>query len=184
VIGFAKITRDITERRNAQLALQEAQAQRAQAQKMEALGRLTGGVAHDFNNLLMIVGGHLQSLKRLVADDERAAAPPRHVPVVLVTGFSSSATEAELEFAVLRKPFELSDLSRVMAKAIAEAQGASAGNVVRLRDRRSAAERQRSAEASSRDQPGGCERREWTGQRPSLTPKNSCRRETGKAWRL
>jgi PAS domain S-box-containing protein len=71
VIGFAKITRDITERRNAQLALQEAQAQRAQAQKMEALGQLTGGVAHDFNNLLMIVGGHLQSLKRLVADDEK-----------------------------------------------------------------------------------------------------------------
>ncbi len=71
VIGFAKITRDITERRNAQLALQEAQAQRAQAQKMEALGQLTGGVAHDFNNLLMIVAGHLQSLKRLVADDEK-----------------------------------------------------------------------------------------------------------------
>ncbi len=71
VIGFAKITRDITERRNAQLALQEAQAQRAQAQKMEALGQLTGGVAHDFNNLLMIVGGHLQSLKKLVADDEK-----------------------------------------------------------------------------------------------------------------
>jgi PAS domain S-box-containing protein len=72
VIGFAKITRDITERRNAQLALQEAQAQRAQAQKMEALGQLTGGVAHDFNNLLMIVGGHLQSLKRLIAGDEKA----------------------------------------------------------------------------------------------------------------
>src|SRR5215472_14076501 len=71
VIGFAKITRDITERRNAQLALQEAQAQRAQAQKMEALGQLTGGVAHDFNNLLMIVGGHLQSLKKLIADDEK-----------------------------------------------------------------------------------------------------------------
>jgi PAS domain S-box-containing protein len=71
LIGFAKITRDITERRNAQLALQEAQAQRAQAQKMEALGQLTGGVAHDFNNLLMIVSGHLQSLKRLIADDEK-----------------------------------------------------------------------------------------------------------------
>jgi PAS domain S-box-containing protein len=70
VIGFAKITRDITERRNAQLAVQEAQAQRAQAQKMEALGQLTGGVAHDFNNLLMIVGGHLQSLKKLIAGNE------------------------------------------------------------------------------------------------------------------
>jgi signal transduction histidine kinase/CheY-like chemotaxis protein len=71
LIGFAKITRDITQRRSAQLALQEAQAQRAQAQKMEALGQLTGGVAHDFNNLLMIVAGHLQSLKKLVAEDEK-----------------------------------------------------------------------------------------------------------------
>jgi PAS domain S-box-containing protein len=431
VIGFAKITRDITERRSAQLALQEAQAQRAQAQKMEALGQLTGGVAHDFNNLLMIVGGHLQSLKKLLADDEKgrraaeaielatkrgatltrqlltfsrrqtfhptltnlserieafrnmlatslgasarlvtdipaeawpvlidasefelalvnlalnardamppqggvitvaaenveltpqqmparlqgefvalsiadngcgippdilplvfdpffttkgpskgsglglsqvygfahqsggtvtitselgrgtcvtlylprgqAALKPAHdernaefeklqggtallvednpevakiteqmieqlgyrvqraggakealelaegmqfdlvisdivmagpmdgvglaralrqrqpdLPVVLVTGFSSSATEAELEFAILRKPFEVSELSRVMAKAIAEAQGANANNVIRLRDRRSAAERHRSADTPSRDQP-------------------------------
>jgi PAS domain S-box-containing protein len=68
LIGFAKITRDITERRDAQLALQAAQGQRAQAQKMEALGQLTGGVAHDFNNLLMIVGGHVHALKKLVAD--------------------------------------------------------------------------------------------------------------------
>jgi len=73
------------------------------------------------------------------------------VPVVLVTGFSSSTIEAGLEFALLRKPFELFDLSRVMAKAIAEAPGANADNVIRLRDRRSAAERQRSAEASSRE---------------------------------
>jgi PAS domain S-box-containing protein len=81
VIGFAKITRDITERRNAQLALQDALAQRAQAQKMEALGQLTGGVAHDFNNLLMIVGGHLQSLGTLAAGSakgERAIRAIEH----------------------------------------------------------------------------------------------------------
>jgi PAS domain S-box-containing protein len=71
LIGFAKITRDITERRDAQLALQQAQTQRAHTQKMEALGHLTGGVAHDFNNLLMIISGHIQSLKRLVAGDPR-----------------------------------------------------------------------------------------------------------------
>ena len=64
LVGFAKITRDITERREAQEALQRAQEQLAQSQKMEALGQLTGGVAHDFNNLLMMVSGHAQALLR------------------------------------------------------------------------------------------------------------------------
>jgi PAS domain S-box-containing protein len=73
LIGFAKITKDITERREAQLALQEAQIQRAHAQKMDALGQLTGGVAHDFNNLLMVISGHIHTLKRAVADDAKLA---------------------------------------------------------------------------------------------------------------
>lgn len=71
LLGFAKITRDITERRKAQLALEEAQAQRAYAQKIEALGQLTGGVAHDFNNLLMIVGGNLRTVRKLMPDDPK-----------------------------------------------------------------------------------------------------------------
>jgi len=73
LIGFAKITRDITERREMQLALQEAQNQRAQAQKMDALGQLTGGVAHDFNNLLMVIRGHIRALQKAVADDAKLA---------------------------------------------------------------------------------------------------------------
>jgi PAS domain S-box-containing protein len=73
LVGFAKITRDITERREAQIALEEAQAERAQAQKMDALGQLTGGVAHDFNNLLMIVGGHLETIKKRLGDDPKCA---------------------------------------------------------------------------------------------------------------
>jgi PAS domain S-box-containing protein len=72
LIGFAKITRDITERRDAQLALQEAQAERSQALKMEALGQLTGGVAHDFNNLLTIVLGQISRLRSKLADDPTA----------------------------------------------------------------------------------------------------------------
>lgn len=69
IIGFAKVTRDITERRNAQLAMEKMQKQLADSQKMDALGQLTGGVAHDFNNLLMVVSGNITKLKKLVADD-------------------------------------------------------------------------------------------------------------------
>ncbi len=60
LVGFAKITRDITEKRQAQQALERAQLELFQAQKMEAVGQLTGGIAHDFNNLLMAVLGSLE----------------------------------------------------------------------------------------------------------------------------
>ncbi|WP_457091508.1 PAS domain S-box protein [Microvirga sp. P5_D2] len=64
LIGFAKITRDITERRRAQEALEQAQAALFQSQKMETIGQLTGGVAHDFNNLLTIIVNNLDLLTR------------------------------------------------------------------------------------------------------------------------
>ncbi len=64
LIGFAKITRDITERRMAQEALEQAQAALFQAQKMETIGQLTGGIAHDFNNLLTIIVNSLDLLTR------------------------------------------------------------------------------------------------------------------------
>ncbi len=71
LVGFAKVTRDITERKAAQEALVQAQAALAQAQKMEAVGQLTGGVAHDFNNLLMAVLGSLELLRKRLPDDPR-----------------------------------------------------------------------------------------------------------------
>ena len=55
LVGFAKVTRDITERREAQETLEQTRAALAQSQKIEAIGRLTGGIAHDFNNLLTVV---------------------------------------------------------------------------------------------------------------------------------
>jgi PAS domain S-box-containing protein len=67
LVGFAKITRDISERREAQEKLEQIQRQLAESQKMDALGQLTGGVAHDFNNLLMIISGNLYKLRRLSA---------------------------------------------------------------------------------------------------------------------
>jgi PAS domain S-box-containing protein len=74
LVGFAKITRDITERRATQLAMQRMQEQLAETQKMEALGQLTGGVAHDFNNLLMVVAGQAHILKRRVTDSKALRA--------------------------------------------------------------------------------------------------------------
>jgi PAS domain S-box-containing protein len=57
ILGFAKVTRDLTERR-------AADERARQAQKMEGVGQLTGGVAHDFNNLLTIIIGNLETLQR------------------------------------------------------------------------------------------------------------------------
>ena len=64
IVGFAKVTRDITERYEAQKLLKETQEQLAAAQKIEAVGQLSGGIAHDFNNLLMIVIGNLETAQR------------------------------------------------------------------------------------------------------------------------
>jgi PAS domain S-box-containing protein len=117
LIGFAKITRDITERRQAQEALEQAQAALFQAQKMEAVGQLTGGVAHDFNNLLTIIVNNLDLLTRnardprdvkLIESAQRAAErgakltqqllafsrrqplqPDAHNPNTLIEGFES-----------------------------------------------------------------------------------------------
>ncbi|MGG7579282.1 PAS domain S-box protein [Rhizobium sp. Nf11,1] len=69
VLGFAKITRDITEKMETQRALEQAREELFQSQKMEAIGQLTGGIAHDFNNLLMAVLGSLELLKKRMPQD-------------------------------------------------------------------------------------------------------------------
>ncbi|WP_064707348.1 hybrid sensor histidine kinase/response regulator [Rhizobium bangladeshense] len=69
VLGFAKITRDITEKMETQRALEQAREELFQSQKMEAIGQLTGGIAHDFNNLLMAVIGSLEILKKRMPQD-------------------------------------------------------------------------------------------------------------------
>ena len=69
--GYAKITRDLTEQRKTQRALDEAREALFQSQKLESLGQLTGGVAHDFNNLLMAIIGGLDLVQRRLPNDPK-----------------------------------------------------------------------------------------------------------------
>jgi PAS domain S-box-containing protein len=63
LIGYAKITRDITEKLNSERDLEQTRIELLQAQKMQSIGRLTSGIAHDFNNLLQVILGNLDIIK-------------------------------------------------------------------------------------------------------------------------
>ena len=73
LIGYAKVTRDITEKKEAQRALEQAREELFQSQKMEVIGQLAGGMAHDFNNLLMAIMGSLELLKKRIPDSPDTA---------------------------------------------------------------------------------------------------------------
>ncbi|MDB4952300.1 MAG: Histidine kinase, partial [Gemmatimonadetes bacterium] len=72
VMGIVLNARDVTERRHAEEALEQSRQQFLQAQKMEAVGRLAGGVAHDFNNLLTAIRGNADLLLLDLAEGDPA----------------------------------------------------------------------------------------------------------------
>ena len=125
VIGFAKITRDVTERKESQRQLEEAREALFQAQKMEALGQLTGGIAHDFNNLLMAVLGSLELLRKRLPYD------PAHSTLLenAIQGAQRGATLTQRMLAFARRqplklePVDVTALIRGMSSFLQRAIG-------------------------------------------------------------
>jgi len=105
---------------------ERAEALLHQAQKMEMIGQLTGGVAHDFNNLLMVVLGNLELLKKLIPADPRAnrllsgAVEGAQRGATLTQRLLAFARRQELEV----KPHDIAALVRGLADLLARSAGA------------------------------------------------------------
>jgi PAS domain S-box-containing protein len=103
LIGFAKVTRDLTERWQAQQEVERAREAMAQAQKMEAVGRLTGGVAHDFNNMLTVIRSSADLLKLpSLPTDKR----DRYISAIADTADRAAALTSQLLAFARRQPLK------------------------------------------------------------------------------
>ena len=125
LLGFAKVTRDITERREAQLKLDAAREALFHSQKMEAVGQLTGGIAHDFNNLLAVVQGGLELLRKRLPDEPQTRQLLDNVLLGVQRG--SALTQRMLAFARRQElrveAVDLAGLVKGMASLLERAMG-------------------------------------------------------------
>jgi PAS domain S-box-containing protein len=131
LVGFAKITRDITERLRAGEELEEARAALFQSQKLQALGELTGGVAHDFNNLMTVIRGSAELLTRPGLSEEKRA---RYLQAILDTADrASTLTDHLLAFGRRQSlKLEVADLN-LRLDAFAEVIGRTLGGQFEVR---------------------------------------------------
>jgi PAS domain S-box-containing protein len=133
-IGYAKITRDITERRKAEEELQKAREFSLQAQKLEAIGQLTGGIAHDFNNLLMAVLGSLELLRKRLSDDPKSIALLENAAQGAQRG--TTLTKRMLAFArnyeMKKEPIDIPTLVHGMKELVERSMGPSFNMEIRF----------------------------------------------------
>jgi PAS domain S-box-containing protein len=127
LLGFAKITRDITERKEAQDELERTREALLQSQKMEAIGQLTGGIAHDFNNLLTAVLGSLELMRKRLPDDPKImalldnAVQGAQRGAVLTKRMLAFARRQELEFETIHVPELVLGMTDLLQRSIGQA---------------------------------------------------------------
>ena len=103
-VGFAKITRDISEKVRASDELRQTQAALLQSQKLQALGELAGGIAHDFNNLMTVMRGAADFLLR--QPDLPVEKRSRYLHVMLETAERATSLTSQLLAFARRQPLE------------------------------------------------------------------------------
>jgi PAS domain S-box-containing protein len=130
LIGFAKVTRDLADRWQAQQELERAREAMAQAQKMEAVGRLTGALAHDFNNLLTIIRSSSDLLRLPTLAPEKREL---YLDAISDTADRAAALTSQLLAFARRQPLkpEVFDVSERIA-AMAPVVETSVGSTIRL----------------------------------------------------
>jgi PAS domain S-box-containing protein len=131
-VGFAKITRDITERKKAQEELEDARTSLIQSQKLQALGELTGGIAHDFNNLMTVVAGSADFLLR--KPDLPDAKRKQYLEAITETADRATTLTNHLLAFGRRQPIkpEVLDLN-VRLDALAEVLERTLGNNIQVK---------------------------------------------------
>ncbi|ROM72821.1 hybrid sensor histidine kinase/response regulator [Pseudomonas brassicacearum] len=127
LLGFAKITRDITDATQAQQALEQAREALFQSQKLQAIGQLTGGIAHDFNNLLTVILGNLEIVRKRMPAEPKLAQLLDNATQGALRGVS--LTQRMLAFARRQKltseSVELSALVRGISGLLQSSMGPS-----------------------------------------------------------
>ncbi len=133
IVGYAKITRDITERKHTQENLEKTREALIQSQKMEAIGQLTGGMAHDFNNLLMAVLGSLELLRKRLPNDPKILALLDNAVLGATRG--ATLTKRMLAFARVQELKQESITIPELVHGMAELLQRSLGPMVRIETR-------------------------------------------------
>jgi PAS domain S-box-containing protein len=135
--GFAKLTHDITERKEAEKALARETEERqrverilSQAQKMDVLGQLTGGIAHDFNNMLAVIVGSLDILQRRLRTDDprilnliRSATQAADRSAALTHGLLAFSRQQTLEPRPMDANRLISGMSALLNRTLGESIG-------------------------------------------------------------